>query len=92
MVSRRALLGRTALALAASRFLSPVTAIAVQPQPYADGDPFMLGVASGRSVTRSPPLSLKAYISFCTMSVVSPVPFAKSSSRSMTGVRSSTYP
>ena len=47
MVSRRALLGRTALALAASRFLSPVTAIAVQPQPYADGDPFMLGVASG---------------------------------------------
>ncbi|OAN86540.1 hypothetical protein A8B77_04110 [Erythrobacter sp. EhN03] len=47
MVSRRALLGRTALALAASRFLSPVTAIAVQPQPYADGDPFKLGVASG---------------------------------------------
>lgn len=47
MMSRRALLGRTALALAASRFLSPVTAIAARPQPYADGDPFTLGVASG---------------------------------------------
>ena len=47
----------------------------------------MLGVASGRSVTRSPPLSSNAYISFWTMSVVSPVPLANSSSRSMTGVR-----
>ena len=47
----------------------------------------MLGVASGRSVIRSPPLSVKAYISFCTMSVVSPVPLANSSSRSMIGVR-----
>src|SRR5262249_25447530 len=52
----------------------------------------MLGVASGRSVTRSPPLSVKLYISFCTMSVDSPVPLAKSSSCSMIGVRTSTYP
>ena len=50
----------------------------------------MLGVASGRSVTRSPPLSVKLYISFWTMSVVSPVPLANSSSRSITGVRIST--
>ncbi len=46
-----------------------------------------LGVASGRSVIRSPSLSVNAYISFWTMSVVSPVPLANSSSRSMTGVR-----
>ena len=52
----------------------------------------MLGVASGRSVMRSPPLSVKAYISFCTMSVDSPLPLANSSSFSMTGVRTSTYP
>ena len=50
-----------------------------------------LGVASGRSVTRVAALvASKLYISFWTMSVVSPVPLEKSSSRSITGVRTST--
>ncbi len=49
-------------------------------------------VASGRSVTASPARSRKVYISFWTMSVTSPMPRAKSSVRSKTGRRISSYP
>ena len=47
----------------------------------------MPAVASGRSVSDEPSRSSKVYISFVTMSVSSPMPRAKSSVSSKTGVR-----
>ncbi len=47
----------------------------------------MPAVTSGRSVRLSPPLSLKVYISFSTMSVNSPMERLKSSVCSTTGTR-----
>ncbi len=44
-------------------------------------------VASGRSVSERPSRSGKVYISFETMSVSAPIPRAKSSVPSNTGVR-----
>ena len=46
-------------------------------------------VPSGRSASRSSPLSSKTYISLLTMSVCSPTPRAKSCAGSTTGVRTS---
>ena len=43
--------------------------------------------ASGRKVTIEPLRSSKVYISFCTMSVVSPIERLKSSVRSIAGIR-----
>ena len=49
-------------------------------------------VPSGLRVMDLPPLSSKVYISFCTISVVSPTPRRNSSVCSMTGVRISLNP
>ena len=49
----------------------------------------MPAVASGRSVSEPPSRSAKVYISFETMSVSAPMPRAKSSVSSKTGVRTS---
>ena len=49
-------------------------------------------VPSGFSVMLRSPLSLNVYISFCTISVVSPTPRRNSSVCSKTGVRTSRYP
>ena len=46
----------------------------------------MAGVASGVSESASPPRSANVYISFSTMSVVSPVPFSKRAASSKAGV------
>ena len=46
----------------------------------------MGAVPSGRSVSDRPPPSSNVYISFCTMSVRSPTPRAKSSVASNVGV------
>ena len=46
----------------------------------------MDGVPSGRNVSESPPRSSKVYISFCTMSVLAPVPLSNSSVVSNVGV------
>jgi len=47
----------------------------------------MPAVASGRSVSESPPRSSKVYISFSTMSVSSPIERLNSSVRSSSGRR-----
>ena len=64
---------------------------------FSYGDAMLLqraapAVPSGLSVMERSPLSLKVYISFCTMSVVSPTPRRNSSVCSNTGVRTSRKP
>ncbi len=49
-------------------------------------------VPSGRRVREVPPLSVKVYISFSTMSVASPIERQKSSVFSTTGTRISLKP
>ena len=60
--------------------------------PFCKYDLEIGAVPSGRSDIKSPPLSSKVYVSFSTISVLSPTPLANNFESSIIGVEIGEYP